>query len=232
MNIVLGKHIFNNGSKAKKFISSYLKTNKKISTDDMLWILDLLKRHPNWINKSIDMDKIILYENRSYNVFGILKNNGVIEDISYHKCVDGGNKKKDEYKALRDSIACQIIDYRNKYFDNNDVNICSLCDKTVINNKDIHVDHIKQFVEIVENFKSKYDIHVIPNKSKGSFRYISDGKIDKLWKNYHIENSYFRMLCEKCNLGRDKSQTKYKNDKPINKVKKKVTKVNIKKRLF
>ena len=78
-------------------------------------------------------------------------------------------------------------------------------------------DHIKSYI-----LKNKYNLHDVASYSEGTFRYITDKNINKLWKEFHIDDSNFRMLCDKCNLGREKEVIKVVKKK---KVVKKISKI-------
>jgi len=178
-------------------------------------LIEILKRHPNFISKTLNMCNIKIVKN-AWNTSGfeiLVINTDTSEiDISW-KCAISGKHKSDKHElmsAMRSSIDEQIFQFRKSSND-----ICVLCSNT----DKLHVDHIIHFDEIVLNFinimKSK-NIEIPntfgetdDNTHRRCFLEIDDNFKNE-WIKYHYENASLQMLCQTCNLTRTRTKTKYK----------------------
>jgi hypothetical protein len=197
----LGNKKFKSKKETKEFVSQYLKSNDSVDVSDKPWILDLLKKHPRWNEKSVSLkDVVIKKTDRGQNAFHLIKNNGDIEDISYLKCLNGENEKQLLYKAMRHEINGQIEQFRKKIFNTTQTVECELCSKSLKNDPNTHIDHVNPFIDIANSF-----LDFEPNvqtKSTGYVRIIIDENIRQKWWKYHETYATLRPLCANCNLTR------------------------------
>jgi hypothetical protein len=107
-------------------------------------------------------------------------------------------------RALRYGISKQILNFKN-----NNENICQLCNK---DNGNFHVDHIKPFSIIKNEFLKQNQLNIpslfirsIDNNIK--FK-REDKEFKKQWRHYHKSEAELQILCDKCNL---KKSNKYKS---------------------
>jgi 5-methylcytosine-specific restriction endonuclease McrA len=130
-------------------------------------------------------------------------------DISWKVAITGKSKGKKHklMSAMRSSIDEQIYKFRR----DNEAR-CVLCPNT----DKLHVDHIIHFDEIPFKFINIVERKNIPN----IFGHTNDNthrrcflKIYEIFKNewvdYHYKNASLRMLCQKCNLTRTKTNNKF-----------------------
>ena len=200
--------VFNTKTSAKKFISSYLK-NGIVRDNDKKWLVeDLFSMHPCAAEKLKDYASIEIHKIGRSNAFHIKKTTGKLIDISYLKCFDGRNNKKELSQVMRYSICSQIYNFRNTVFLDDNV-LCELCKINIYDNEETHIDHVIMFKDLVKNFMKRYDLTDI-TRSKivdeyGNERWeISDVDIENNWMIYHDKNSVLRAVCKKCNLTRTK----------------------------
>lgn len=198
-----GDKEFKTQIEVKKFVGNYLQNNNIISENDKIWIVDLLKHHEKWENKSKNMKEIIIMEMFGSKCFGILQTDGSKIDISYLKCLVKPNKKTDVMIVFRNEIMDQKTDYRNKYFIKNETK-CSICNNII--DDIVHIDHEILFCKLVKDFitKNNIDLELIEIKSFNNIKKFKDGTLSTKWKEYHKLNAILRITCSKCNLTREK----------------------------
>lgn len=186
---------------------------KNIYPSHYITLIEILKRHPDFISKTQNMCNItIIRDTLNINAFKIIiiNTDESENDISW-KCAITGKSKGNKHElmsAMRSSVDEQIFQFRK---DNEKK--CILC----LNTDKLHVDHIIHFDEIVFNFinimKSK-NIK-IPDTFKDTndkthrrcFLEI-DNKLKNEWIDYHYQHANLRMLCQTCNLTRTKTKHK------------------------
>ena len=188
---------------------------KNIYPSDYNTLIEILKRHPDFVSKTQNMCNIkIIKDKLNINALKIIIiNKDASEiDISWKVAISGKPKgnKHELMSAMRSSIGEQIYKFRR---DNDDK--CILC----LNTNKLHVDHIIHFDEIALNF-----INIMIKKRKNIPNIFGDTndnthrrcflEIDEIFKNewvdYHYKNASLRMLCQKCNLTRTKTNHKFK----------------------
>lgn len=137
--------------------------------------------------------------NPKYYEITIINNDGTKDGISWHYCLD--KKKRDEFKvACRVAIVDQILEFKI----NSNLQCC-LCN---ISEVKFHVDHIVHFEKLLQDFLSANKLKV-----PSSFDDYHDGRacfknedkeFEKNWQEYHAKYAQLRILCETCNLSREK----------------------------
>lgn len=179
-------------------------------------LLELIKRHPQYVDKSRDMINLRLIPNTLKNnslELRIIKKDGTDIDISWKKdCIDGKSDTEEQKlkKAMRSSIDNQTREFKEKYNDN----ICKLCKKET---KEIHVDHeiyfdtlVAEFLEYIKN-KGITIPTEFEDKDDGTNRPCflqCDIYFESEWLKYHYRNAKLRILCQDCNLKRSKPKRK------------------------
>jgi len=106
--------------------------------------------------------------------------------------------------AMRQAIDPQIYEFRQKKFREGKL-ICEFCNRT----DNIHIDHIKQFKQIYEEFFEEYEFEIPKyyTKEEGTNRCKftdHDTELKNVWYNFHKEHASLRPLCKDCNLSRPK----------------------------
>lgn len=183
---------------------------KNIYPSHYITLLEILKRHPNFMSKTKNMSNIKIIRdtlNATALKIMIVNNDASEIDISW-KCAITGKTKGDKHdlmSAMRSSIDDQI--YQFKISNEEKCVFCGNVDK-------LHVDHIIQFDEIAYNFINIMEDEKIniPNNfgetNDSTHRrcfleidYIFNNK----WIDYHYKNASLRILCQKCNLTRTRN---------------------------
>ena len=139
----------------------------------------------------------------------IVNNDGTYTEISWNICVSGKSSTKESsfYSALRQHISLQIMNFKNT----NDLSYCRECNHRFVEfSPPVHIDHVIQFKQLVENFLEINTNIIIPTeyeKKERTYETLfanSDRWIGELFEKYHSENAVLRVLCETCNLKRPK----------------------------
>jgi len=216
--IIIGDKIFNTQTECENYARTILTelgiTNSvKLKNAEYFIFLSLLcKRHPHYEDKLQRFIDFQIYRdalNKRGLALNIVNNDGSTTEISWRICVSGKCKPTKTLfnSALRQCISPQIMHFKEL----SDLSYCRECNCTLIG-KTPHVDHHEiQFIQLVENFlKINKETITIPteyNKKEITFETLfanKDAWIGELFKTYHLENASLRILCETCNLTREK----------------------------
>ena len=216
-NIIIGNNIYKTQKECevnvrnRLFEIGIIKSVKNKSIDNYNFFIDLCKRHPqqdeklkNVIDFEIKQDAL----NKKGLALNIINNDETTTEISWRICVTGkGHTTQKLYNmALRQTISSQIHSYKIK--EDTDTTICSICNNC-LKDKMFHIDHEIQFAQLVDDLTNLHNI-IIPseyNKLPITFErtFITNDKwIGNLFYDYHLEHAILRVLCEKCNLTREK----------------------------
>jgi hypothetical protein len=198
----------------RKILTELGMTNSvKIKNEEYFnFLLLLCKRHPYYLEKLNKFVDFQIYQdalNKRGLALNIVNNDNTYTEISWRICISGKGKSQ---KTLFNSALRQCISYQIKEFrDSSDLSYCRECNCS-LNDKTPHIDHHEiQFIKLVENFlelnKETIVIPVEYNKKNITFETLfkdEDIWIGKLFENYHLQNATLRVLCETCNLTREK----------------------------
>ena len=187
------------------------KGDRTLESSELEFVIEYLKHHPSFDKKIEGMLQLIVKtqknypRSKAYPGFYIVKADGVLLDISYLKCVSSKNKHNifDKHlTAYRCEIETQIVNQKNSSFP-----ACVQCG----NPDDIQVDHVIDFVTLVNNFETVecVDINALIDIKDdlifAGFRLFSDRVFADKWQIYHEKNATFQKLCKQCNLRKKKA---------------------------
>lgn len=174
---------------------------KKERNEDFNDFMELFKNHPEYDTKLknvVDLCIIHNKKNKKYFEINLIKQDGSLEDISYLRCINKVPKNYNLNSALRYTIEPQISEYRTK-----NRLICEICKSS----ENIHIDHIENFSDLVNNFlNTRKDIPIDfdDNEYNGCKFQDKDIQFKIDWYEYHKKNAKLRCLCAKCNLTQPK----------------------------
>ena len=144
--------------------------------------------------------------NKAFALYTLKKDKSII-DVSWNFCI---TEYYQNYLniAFRSCIALQIIYYKNNCTNTH----CEICLNQLDENT--HIDHIKQFSEIIKDFcilfKGKVPTKFDEDKFHSSSFSKGDIEISSAFYDYHLKNANLRMVCAICNLKRKKNVIKKK----------------------
>jgi hypothetical protein len=198
-----------NAVKAKLQELGVTESLKGVSQAHYDFFYNLCKRHPRQLDKLKNIEDIEIRQdamNKKGLAINIINKDGSKTEISWRKCVSGISESQSQLfkSALRQSISSQILEFREKA----DVSICSLC-KTSLKDKTLHIDHEIHFIKLVEDFLELNKINIPDEYDKKQITFEtmfknSDKHIGDLFYDYHLKHAKLRVVCEKCNLTREK----------------------------
>lgn len=179
------------------------------------FLLSLCRRHPRHFDKLSKFSDFKIYRgvlNGRALALSIMNHDNTCTEISWRTCVTGKDKTPKSLfnSALRQCISYQIQDFR----DMSDLSYCRACE-TSLDSKITHIDHSEtQFIKLVEDFLAINPDVKIPNeynKKDRTFETLfkdDDKWIGNLFESYHLQHATLRVLCETCNLTREKHKPK------------------------
>lgn len=195
----------------KEILNSY-NFGEKLSENDTIKIIELLKNHPEFERKfSFGITEIIV-EKVKYGskAFHILNNNSELEAFSYIKCINGKKPPLTIFSnTCRDVIQEDINLVKYQYFSDNSTKGEVKCQETgeLCKWKELVVDHRQPntFSIIVDRFieLNNIDINLIEYIEiiDGVYEF-KDTEISKKFKEYHKDKANLRIVKKGKNSGR------------------------------
>lgn len=216
--IIIGNKIFKTQTECEKYTRSILTelgitdSVKNKNEEYFNYLILLCRRHPHHIHKLNKFVDFKIYQdtlNKRALALTIVNRDNTYTEISWRICISGTSKS---IKTLFNSALRHCISYQIKNFkDASDLSYCRECNCSLVD-KIIHIDHHEiQFIKLVEDFmelnKKNIIIPIEYNKKDLTFQTLfkdEDMWIGKLFETYHLQNATLRVLCEPCNLTREK----------------------------
>lgn len=210
VKILHGNKIYNSKKEFERYARELI--YKKIGicdsvkgTDYYEELIELLKRHHEFEDKSKNMNDLIIQKNSVGNGLEIhfVDEYNNFTDISWRTAIKGKARsiQQNFTNALRETIFNQIMEFKK-----NNVNVCELCNSS--KEVEYHVDHKIHFQKLVVEFLDKNKLPVpktFGNTNDGRNRTVflkQDEEFKASWENYHKDNAVLRILCKDCNLSR------------------------------
>jgi len=172
---------------------------------------ELVKRHAAHEEKLKDLSDIAIRQDaikKKALAIDIVNTDGTRTEISWRNCVTGKSEplRSKFHSALRYAVEDQIAAFREQ----SKVEICELCDKPM-DPHDTHVDHILHFETLADNFTALQAITMPTAYEKEPVTYLTrfkeeDQNISQRFAEYHREHATLRLICEPCNLKREKAR--------------------------
>lgn len=208
---------------SKKYVENFLRKildNKdiriiEINDNDFDKLYSLLEFHPNFQNKTKHGIKafIVNIAFKDYIQLSFINNNNERDDISWIKIskvlagLDAKTLKLQTIrKAMRASIADQILEFKEKHFLLNSCFISELSGE-IIDEAFVHVDHYKPtFYELANNWINLVGPDNIELVSLGcQLGPVLREDQRKDWSDYHRKHAKLRILSAKENLTRKRN---------------------------
>lgn len=208
--IKLANKEFKTKKQAEYFTRSFLENNDgatiKEGEHGFTFLSDLVKRHPEKKTKVVGEIKLFRIErNFGGHIALSLQDEKEYKSISWLKCISGKKSSSlaDLKAACRQAVTDQVQDYKTQnYYDDMP---CPSCGETIPERKQAHVDHkSKSFLSLFAEFTGRH--HSLPTEFKSLGNHLchifkdEDVMIQEAWKQYHLENADFQILCASCNI--------------------------------
>jgi len=202
--------------KTKKELSQYVNRIKNtinecdsIKTEypeEYFFLNELIKRHPEYEEKVYKMVDLKMCMNKLKTGFEIviINNDNTTTSISLPTCISSKSSTIEQNikRALRTVIQPQIDYYKQTHL--LECQLCGDCERN------IHIDHVIQFEELVDMFIKKYNIKIpttfdrLTDGTNKTCLCDADKHIGILFYKFHEEHAILRSLCVQCNLSRSK----------------------------
>lgn len=144
--------------------------------------------------------------------FMIHRIDGSQTDVSFLTAIDGPNKRRDKYSALRHAVIDQIKEFRSSVFSSVDTVRCPLRN-TEITLYTCHVDHISPFtfVNLVDQWMNEScisldKIEITPSSDNQIIAVMTNENQIKCWQKFHRTHAQLRVLSALGNLSDAKIQ--------------------------
>ena len=173
----------------------FLKTHTEIPLEYTPIIKSILERHPSWAIKSKDTIGLTIMETAGIRMFGLIKTDGTLEEISYRKAIYGEEQVmhcrialnntikhvKLAHLALRTSLGHTICD------------CCGCQPGTIV----MHNSPSYQY--LIEGFLQQFDVSFIKTFVNARGRYqMSDRNLADAWIKYYKDTAKFALSCPGC----------------------------------
>lgn len=178
--------------------------------DDMRFLLDLFKRHPQYqIKKGNGISEVHVRINPQWHTrsFWIRRQDKSWMDISYRECIRPCPQGTRFASACRSAIKAQIDAYKAHEFTSQ---TCELCNEMINTKDEIHVDHAEpQFHALVSDFIQTHGIDVrtvaISSDDAAIVQFcdaFSDQHLERQFSEYHARHATLRIVHAQCNMRR------------------------------
>lgn len=205
-----------NKFKTKKALTEYVRELIKdydvgdyLYNNDFIFMMELLKNHDDYENKvGCGVVGIVVNSDngrKGNKYFCLVREDQSTTDFSWVKCINKcKNTQKDKFnKACRFAITEQILNYRESQRIGNKIKTEN---GNLIDAEDVHIDHIYQFSNIVNNFITNYAVDIekvefLSQDNQLGTRF-KDSVLENEFKVYHQRVSKLRAITIKENLSR------------------------------
>jgi hypothetical protein len=218
LEYIINNKKFTSKIEIKKYTQNILKKypyNSLLNKDDFLFLLGLLKNHPSYNQKKGNGIKEIFIQKNNYGTKGfyLKRNDNTITDFSFNECITPKLSKIKIRLMCRNAIRPQIVEFRNRIFNNNDYVICPIINEK-INKENCHIDHYPVTFEkifqdwVVENNININDIKIGGlNEDNCENYYFIDKSLEKNWQLFHKQSTLngLRVTSVKGNLSKVRS---------------------------
>lgn len=212
---LIGLKEFRTKKEAEAFVQSILyryKPGQELSDEDLVFIMDLLQRHPSAEKKiGVGIRNVRVVKEVIWGTchFEILRTDGSTTDFSFMKCLYPATRLQLFKQACRHAVAKEMVDFRHRAFDLANAEgqiICPIL-HTPITIHEAHVDHGPPwtFDRLVQEFIAceALDIESVELTGFGDGelrRGFADPSLAERWCQFHTTNAQLRVVSAKANL--------------------------------
>lgn len=211
--IFIGNEEFSSKENAKKFIRAIRDSyadNEMLDENDHDLIFSLLQLHPEACEKigcGIKYFTVETQQEIGRNRHFILHRlDGTYTDFSFISCIDGHSRRADVISALRQAVAPQIIEFKERFFRDNLVSICPYTQMT-LSYDNCHVDHTPPltFISLAEKWMAIHslcwdDLEITPSQDRQLIALLTCPNQNSSWRAYHHSEAKLRVLSPRGNL--------------------------------
>ena len=176
-------------------IGKFLKTHAEVPREYIPRIMSVLVYHPNWAAKAKGTVGVTILETAGIRMFGLVKTDGTVEEISYRKAIYGeehtmharnalGNTIKHvklAHLALRTSLGRTACD------------CCGSQPGTIVTHNS------PSYQYLMEGFLQRFDVSFIKTFVNARGRHqLTDRNLAEAWIKYYRDTANFALSCPGC----------------------------------
>jgi hypothetical protein len=176
-------------------IGKFLKTHAEVLHEYIPKIMKVLVCHPNWTTKSKDTIGITILKTCGIRMFGLVKSDGTVEEISFRKAIYG-----EEYiSQLRIAMANTIKHVKIAHLKLRKSLGRTTCDCCGNQPGTIITHNSPSYQYLVEGFLQTFDASFINTFVNARGRYqLIDRNLANAWIKYYKDTANFALSCPGC----------------------------------
>lgn len=176
-------------------IGKFLKVHAEIPVEYLPKIRNVLARHPKWDEKSANSVGITILETGGIRMFGLIKQDGTVEEISYRKAIYGEKHANNARSALGNTIKYLQSGFQ-KVRHEMDRTACDYCET---NPGILVTQNSPSFQYLVEGFMQTYNISVVKTYlNEHNYMRLADRNMADAWIAYYKERANLTLACRDC----------------------------------
>ncbi|QXW42687.1 DCL family protein [Pseudomonas amygdali] len=153
----------------------------------------LLMMHPDAARKigsGIDYFTVVRNARGAGQGFHVVRTDGTVESFSYKRCISG--VMQSDYgkvrEALRFAVQPQLMEEREKH---KLPVICKLSDVAIRDRKELHMDHVIPFCQLLEDFSiaQNVDLSALKTIGNGEALHFVDSEVTASFVRYHRQHA-------------------------------------------
>ncbi|MBL8090838.1 MAG: DCL family protein [Anaerolineales bacterium] len=212
--------IFPTKNALKKRIQEILyqyKIDQQLSNGDFLFMIEVLKNHPDYeIKNGVGINAIFVKQNPVYKQhrgFWVARLDGTETDFSYLECLKETTHKKKFINACRVAIEPYTQEYKRTFFNNlnGKVYFCPYTNEPLnFIGSHVHHEEPNTFQQLVKIFvtENMIEINNVEINSAAGDNLIQDTfkdkKLERLWIDFHNSHAKLQIISRKGNLSHSK----------------------------
>lgn len=176
-------------------IGKFLKTHSEIPREYIPRIMNILVRHPNWSNKVRDTIGVTILETAGIRMFGLIKADGTVEEISYRKAIYGEEQTSQARNAMRNTIKHVKLAHLalRSSLGRTSCDCCGNQPGTIVTHNS------PSYQYLVEGFLQRFDVSFIKTFVNARGRHqLVDRNLADTWIKYYRDTANFALSCPGC----------------------------------
>lgn len=176
-------------------IGKFLKTHAAVPREYLPRITSVLMRHPSWSTKVTGTVGVTILETAGIRMFGLIKSDGTVEEISYRKAIYGEEQTSHARNALGNTIKHVKLAHLalRKSLGSTTCDCCGSQPGTIVTHNS------PSYQYLVEGFLQRFDVSFIKTYVNARDRLqMTDRNLADAWIKYYRDTANFALSCTGC----------------------------------
>jgi hypothetical protein len=176
-------------------IGKFLKTHAEVPREYIPRIMSVLVRHPNWNAKAKDTVGVTILETSGIRMFGLVKSDGTVEEISFRKAIYGEEQASRTRAALGNTVKHVKIAHLElrKSLGRTTCDCCGSQPGTIVTHNS------PSYQYLMEGFLQKFDVSFTKTFVNARGRHqLVDRNLADAWIKYYKDTANFALSCPDC----------------------------------